>query len=110
MDDEEQLEKVLKVKDRLPHLKTVVKILPSSTENVTKIDKIYSWDDLETMNTDDVEAEYERRLNEVKPMDCCSLCYTSGTTGKLIFFVLITLMFFFTYKSFSFFIKFIISP
>jgi long-chain-fatty-acid--CoA ligase ACSBG len=93
VDDSEQLEKILKVKDRLPHLKAVVKILPSTNENVSKIDGFYSWDDLERMNTEDVEAEYKRRLSSVKPMDCCSLCYTSGTTGMRRFFVLITCFF-----------------
>lgn len=81
VDDSEQLEKILQIKDRLPHLKAVVKILPPLEQKLSKIDGFYSWDDLEAMNTDDIEGEYKRRLRDVKPSDCCSLCYTSGTTG-----------------------------
>ncbi len=81
IDDEEQLEKILKIKDRLPHLKAIVKIQPPLDENLKNHDKFYLWEDLKNMNTDDVEVEYKRRLNDVKPTDCCSLSYTSGTTG-----------------------------
>lgn len=37
---------------------------------------------LETSIPDDVEVEYEKRLKEIVPNQCCSIVYTSGTTGK----------------------------
>lgn len=80
VDDSEQLEKILNVRDRLPHLKAVVKISPLLKDE--NLNGLYSWEQLEAMNTDDVEAEYKRRLSGIKPSDCCSICYTSGTTGK----------------------------
>lgn len=94
VDDSEQLEKILKVKDRLPHLKAVVKISSSSGEKLSNANGFYSWEDLEVMKTDDVEAEYKRRLSNVNSKDCCSLCYTSGTTGMLSSFKRAKLLFF----------------
>lgn len=81
VDDEEQLEKILKVKDRLPHLKAVVNIQPFSDKKYENLSGLYSWEQLQSMNTDDVDGEYKRRLSSIKPSDCSSICYTSGTTG-----------------------------
>lgn len=83
MDDSEQLNKILKIKHKLPHLKAIVKILSSFNEGLSNADGFYTWNDLEEMNVDgEIESEYEKRLKDVKPSDCCSLCYTSGTTGE----------------------------
>lgn len=33
------------------------------------------------LDTNDVEMEYQRRLNQIVPNECCTIMYTSGTTG-----------------------------
>jgi len=71
------LEKILKIKDKLPHLKAIVKTLPS--ENV--YEGVMSWNELEEMDTDDYNEEYENNLKEIKANSCCCLVFTSGTTG-----------------------------
>ena len=77
VDTDEQLRKILKIRDKLPHLKAVVKTISScSTEAVLE------WSDLEQMNTDDVEEEYARRLSKITANSCCCIVFTSGTTGK----------------------------
>ena len=83
VDDNEQLNKILSIKDELPHLKSIIKILPplKSSESSREI---YSWKEIEEMNVDEVESEYKRRMIDITPNDCCSLCYTSGTTGEVI--------------------------
>jgi long-chain-fatty-acid--CoA ligase ACSBG len=83
VDDSEQLNKILKIKHKLPHLKAVVKILsPFDEEGLSNADGFYTWKELEEMNVDEIESDYEQRLKGVLPTDCCSLCYTSGTTGE----------------------------
>lgn len=79
VDDDNQLNKILSIKDKLPNLKSIVKILPP----FDKKSFVYSWNELEEMNVEkNVEDEYKQRLSNISPNDCCSLCYTSGTTGK----------------------------
>lgn len=68
VDDKIQLGKISEIKSNLPHLLSVIE-----TEN---------WDDLISSEiTDDVKAEYEKRLKEIIPNQCCSIIYTSGTSG-----------------------------
>jgi long-subunit acyl-CoA synthetase (AMP-forming) len=69
---------VLKIKDKLPYLKAIIKTLPSEKE----YEGIMSWKELEELNTDDYEEEYARRLSGIKANSCCGLIFTSGTTGK----------------------------
>ncbi|KAG5679263.1 hypothetical protein PVAND_008843 [Polypedilum vanderplanki] len=79
VDTDEQLEKILKIRDKLPHLKAIVKTLLGQQN----VEGIWKWSDLEAMKIDkDIEIEYQKRLVQIKPSDCCSVCYTSGTTGN----------------------------
>lgn len=86
VDDNEQLNKILAFKDKLPHLKSIVKILPpfERRKSSESSSGLYSWKEVEEMNVDEVEKEYRRRMIDITPNDCCSLCYTSGTTGEVI--------------------------
>lgn len=49
------------------------------SENV--YEGVMSWNELEEMDTDDYDEEYEKNLKEIKPNSCCCLIFTSGTTG-----------------------------
>lgn len=68
VDDKNQLEKICQIKSSLPHLLSVIEV-----EN---------WNDLIRKEvTHDVGAEYDKRLKEIIPNQCCSIIYTSGTSG-----------------------------
>lgn len=79
VDDAKQMDKVREIKRKLPHLKVVVQT--SRESSIEQMDGFYRWEDLENMNTDDVEDEYQKRLADICANDCCSFIFTSGTTG-----------------------------
>lgn len=74
------MDKVREIKRKLPHLKVVIQT-PRESSSAETLDGFYQWEDLENMNTDDVEDEYRRRLDEIYANECCSFIFTSGTTG-----------------------------
>lgn len=80
VDDDFQMKKVLKVRHKLPNLKAVVQI--SETSEFKNEDGIWKWRQLEEINTDDVNDEYEKRQREVTANECCAVLYTSGTVGN----------------------------
>lgn len=72
----------------MPNLKVVIQTREPFAESS---EGYYRWDDLEQMDTSDVEEEYQRRLADIHVNDCCSLIFTSGTTGRpkvIAFFIL----------------------
>ena len=77
-EDEEQLDKVLAVRDRLPALRKIVLIDP---RNVRALDDpmVMTWDALER----DVGVEdFARGVDVLDPDDTAIVVYTSGTTGR----------------------------
>lgn len=85
VDDAKQMEKIRAIKDRLPNLKAVIQTKPPyliQTSHTTKQDGYYRWLEIEEMNTDDVEEEYQNRLDNIVINETCCLVYTSGTVGK----------------------------
>lgn len=79
VDDAKQMEKVREIKKKMPHLKIVIQTREPFAESN---EGFYRWDELESMDTSDVEEEYQHRLSEICANDCCSLIFTSGTTGR----------------------------
>ena len=84
VEDEEQLDKVLEVRARLPGLRKIV---------VFDMDGLHELNDPQVMSLDALRAlgreydaahpgEWERRVNLRKAEDLAILVYTSGTTGK----------------------------
>ena len=84
VEDDEQLDKALEVRDRLPLLRKIV---------VVDMDGLREFHDEQVMSLDALRAlgrehlkthagELERRVAGVKPEDLAILVYTSGTTGK----------------------------
>lgn len=59
----------------MPHLKVVVQTREPFADSLPS-DGFYRWEDLEKMNTDDVEDEYQRRLEDIHVNDCCSIIFT----------------------------------
>ncbi|CAH1716116.1 unnamed protein product [Chironomus riparius] len=78
VDEDYQLEKILKIRDQLPHLKAIIKTLPSPNT----YEGVMSWKELEEMDTDDYDQAYDKNLKEIKANSCCCLIFTSGTTGN----------------------------
>lgn len=76
------MEKIHEIKDKLPHLKAVIQTLPPYAQYVKKADGYWRWSELEALNTDDVEEEYQKRSSQIVANECCCLIYTSGTVGK----------------------------
>jgi long-chain acyl-CoA synthetase len=74
VEDEEQLEKVRAVRDKLPLLEHVVRMTGAS-------DDALSMQDLAARGAGRDAAEWEARWSAVAPEDVCTFIYTSGTTG-----------------------------
>ncbi len=75
VEDQEQLEKVRKVRDQLPNLEHVIAIDPVGGEDVIPITDVRARG--RARNIDDFFA----RVREVEPTDVATYIYTSGTTG-----------------------------
>jgi long-chain acyl-CoA synthetase len=74
VEDDEQLEKIRKVRDRLPLLEQVVRMTGAGDDAI-------SLEDLASRGAARDAAEWERRWSAVTPDDVCTFIYTSGTTG-----------------------------
>jgi long-chain acyl-CoA synthetase len=74
VEDEEQLEKIRAVRDRLPMLEHVVRMTGTSEDAI-------SLDALAARGSARESAEWEGRWKSVTPADVCTFIYTSGTTG-----------------------------
>ncbi|XP_055372065.1 very long-chain-fatty-acid--CoA ligase bubblegum-like [Condylostylus longicornis] len=83
VDNKKQMDKIRVVRENLPKLKTIIQINGPFDSFVSVEDGYYKWSDIEQMQIDnDIEIELEKRLNALVPNECCSLIFTSGTTGK----------------------------
>ena len=83
VEDEEQLDKALSVKDKTPELK---KIIVFDMEGLRDFSdpSVISWDDLLVMGREHMREHpglWEERLASRGPEDLAVLVYTSGTTG-----------------------------
>src|SRR4051794_12635119 len=74
VEDDEQMEKIRAVRDRLPQLEHVVRMTGSSEDAI-------SLEDLAARGSARDESEWESRWRSVTPEDICTFIYTSGTTG-----------------------------
>jgi long-chain acyl-CoA synthetase len=74
VEDDEQMEKIRAVRDRLPLLEQVVRMTGTSEDAI-------SLDDLAARGGGRDAAEWERLWKAVTPADVCTFIYTSGTTG-----------------------------
>jgi long-chain acyl-CoA synthetase len=84
VEDDEQLDKLLEVRARLPQLRKIV---------VFDMEGLHDLDDPQVLSLERLRAlgaaydaahpgEWERRVNLRRPEDLAILVYTSGTTGK----------------------------
>ena len=82
--DQEQVDKVVEVRDRLPFVKKVIYEDPRGMRGYTADDWFMSIEDIyrlgEQAHGEDPEL-FNTLVDEGKPDDVCHLCLTSGTTG-----------------------------
>ena len=74
VEDDEQLEKIRAVRDKLPLLEHVVRMTGSSDDTT-------SFEEIATKGAAREASEWEARWKSVTPGDICTFIYTSGTTG-----------------------------
>ena len=74
VEDDEQMEKIRKVRDQLPQLEHVVRMTGSSEDAI-------STDDLSAKGAAVDAGRWESLYSAVTPADICTFIYTSGTTG-----------------------------
>lgn len=80
VENKHQLHKVLKVWDRLPHLKAVVQYLGEIQGE--RPPNVYTWSEFMELGKDVAEETLQARIDNLAPNKCCTLIYTSGTTGN----------------------------
>ncbi|MCZ7525237.1 MAG: AMP-binding protein [Acidimicrobiia bacterium] len=80
VEDEEQLDKALEVRDRLPRLRKIVVI---DTRGVKNLDDelLMTFEELEALGAAHDPAEWAERAAGVAAEDVAVIVYTSGTTG-----------------------------
>lgn len=82
------LEKYLQIWNKLPMLKYVIMYADKIPENLPAEykDKVFQWKDILQRGKNFVPKspaeDIEVRIKEPKPGNCCTIVYTSGTTGN----------------------------
>ena len=77
VEDAKQLDKILKIKDNLPNLKTIIMY-----DDMPEEEGVLSWEDLLKVGEQESEEKLNAVLKTVAVNECCTLIYTSGTVGK----------------------------
>ncbi|XP_063432641.1 long-chain-fatty-acid--CoA ligase ACSBG2-like isoform X1 [Mytilus trossulus] len=78
VENNQQLQKILKVWPNLPCLRAVVQYTGEVAE---RKDNVYSWEEFMKVGRDVTDQQLQERINLARPNKCCTLIYTSGTTG-----------------------------
>lgn len=81
VDELEQLEKVLEIKDRVPNLKAIIQTKPPY-QDALKLKIYYKWFELQNMNTEDLEESYEEKLDDLVINETCCVMYSPDNSGS----------------------------
>jgi len=83
VENEEQLDKYLAVEEQLPNIHTVVVLDSTGLADLDhpKVVMLEQFYRLADEDTEDLESEWNRRIDSAEPNDTAILVYTSGTTG-----------------------------
>lgn len=76
VEDEKQLEKVRSIRNQLPLLKAIVQLNGPLKAQLSQEDGYFTWTDLEAMDVDDVEHEFDLRLSQITPNQSAVLIFT----------------------------------
>jgi long-chain acyl-CoA synthetase len=83
-DDQEQVDKLVEVRDRIPGVRRVIYEDPRGMRSYHSDDWFLDLEDLYRLgepDADGTEARFEALVDQGAPDDVCHLCLTSGTTG-----------------------------
>ncbi|XP_041856454.1 long-chain-fatty-acid--CoA ligase ACSBG2-like [Melanotaenia boesemani] len=79
VENQKQLDKILQVKDQLPHLKAIVQY---KGELQQKEPFLYTWEEFMKLGEEESDEELNAIIDSLRANECCTLIYTSGTTGN----------------------------
>ncbi|NWV06602.1 ACBG2 ligase, partial [Ptilonorhynchus violaceus] len=79
VENQKQLQKILEIEDKLPHLKGIIQY---GEEIKEKRPNLYSWREFMDLGRDVPDSRLREVIASQKPNQCCTLIYTSGTTGQ----------------------------
>ncbi|XDV49206.1 hypothetical protein PO909_018498 [Leuciscus waleckii] len=79
VENHKQLQKILQVQDKLPHLKAIIQYKDELKE---KKPNLYTWAEFMELGRDEPDGQLDDIISSQKPNQCCTLIYTSGTTGQ----------------------------
>jgi long-chain acyl-CoA synthetase len=80
-EDEEQLDKVLAVRENLPHLRHIVVIETRGVRRYLDDPMIMSFTELEALGAGGSVDDWAQHVARLQPSDIAMIVYTSGTTG-----------------------------
>ncbi|KAM9821992.1 long-chain-fatty-acid--CoA ligase ACSBG2-like [Syngnathus typhle] len=78
VENQQQLDKILQVKDDLPHLKAIVQY---KGELKQRLPSLYTWAEFMRLGEDVPEKDLNDSINSLRVNECCTLIFTSGSTG-----------------------------
>ncbi|KAF3695497.1 Long-chain-fatty-acid--CoA ligase ACSBG2 [Channa argus] len=79
VENQKQLDKILQVKDQLPHLKAIVQY---KGELKQKAPFLYTWAEFMKLGEEVPDHQLNAVIDSLRANECCTLIYTSGTTGN----------------------------
>ncbi|KAM4576478.1 long-chain-fatty-acid--CoA ligase ACSBG2-like [Odontesthes bonariensis] len=79
VENQKQLDKILQIKDHLPHLKAIVQY---KGELQQKAPFLYTWEEFMKLGEDVPNEQLNAMIDSLRANQCCTLIYTSGTTGN----------------------------
>jgi len=77
VEDQEQLEKIKKIRPKLSHLKAIILMNGEDSDKT-----VISWDELPSLGREFPEEDFQKKIDVQKPDDLATLVYTSGTTAR----------------------------
>jgi len=80
-EDEEQLDKALEVRERLPRLKRIVVMDPRNVRELGSDPMLLTYAELEELGARHERGAWEERVERLNADDTAIVVYTSGTTG-----------------------------
>ncbi|XP_078527296.1 long-chain-fatty-acid--CoA ligase ACSBG2 isoform X2 [Lissotriton helveticus] len=79
VENHKQLQKILQIQDKLPHLKAIIQYKDELKE---KRPNLYTWSEFMNLAKDYPDSKLDEVIATQKANQCCTLIYTSGTTGQ----------------------------
>ncbi|KAJ8389604.1 hypothetical protein AAFF_G00118410 [Aldrovandia affinis] len=79
VENHKQLQKILQIQDKLPHLKAIIQYKDELKEAKPNV---FTWAEFMQMGCEVPDAQLDDIIASQKVNQCCTLIYTSGTTGN----------------------------